>query len=335
MSVLLSSGNPASKPADRSASAHSSGLVVKILEDRHQSFRTELARVRRRASEPGIHDLRVAARRLIAVIELIGCLRRDPRLAKQKRALRNLLKGSNALRDAAIQRLVLRRIGPAVPAATTYLRVVRLHERRSLIEAMKQVRGFDLDGLTAAVCGAQDSLLTFGLLGSLDSAARLILLGGLAGSFARAVRRRQDVRPTDPSSVHKLRVAFKRFRYSMEVLAPYLPWMDTTLRKKLNAYQTAMGELQDLSVLLEGIAKYNAARPITNRMSMIQLREFLLRRRVLLMQEFLEHVDALYGFWKWEQARTARPPERTPVTPAQIPNARRRSNTATPRRRHP
>jgi len=325
MSASLSAGRP--------ASIQSAGFVIKTLEDRQQSFRAQLTRVRRRSSEPGVHDLRVAARRLIAVIDLVACLQRDPRLAKQKRALRNLLKGSNALRDATIQRLALRRIGPGVPAATTYLRVVRVHERRSLMEAMKHVRGFDGDGLTAAVCGAQDALLNIGLLGSLDSAAQLILLGALAGSFTRTVRRRQDVRPTDLASVHKLRVAFKRFRYSMEALAPYIPWMDNTLRRELNAYQTAMGELQDISVLLEGIAKFNAGRPITNRMTMIQLRELLLRRRVVLMHDFLEHADALYAFWKWDEPGRGHPPAHTLVTPAHPRNAYRKKYASTPRRR--
>jgi hypothetical protein len=95
-----------------------------------------------------------------------------------------------------------------------------------------------------------------------------------------------------------------------------------------------MGELQDLAVILEGIAKYNAERPITNRMSMIRLREILLLRRELLMKEFLAHADDLYGFWKWEQPGRARKPEQAHATPAQTPHAHRKSNSATQGRRH-
>jgi CHAD domain-containing protein len=278
---------------------HAAGtILIEALEHRHREFLAQLTRVRRRTSEPGLHDLRVSTRRLIAVIDLALRLHNDARLQKRKKALRSFLRGFNALRDANIQRLVVRKIGGGGPAARIYLRVVQTSERQLMQDARRQLRQIDVPGLQRDICATQDVLLTISIHPVLAPAVRAMLLGALADSFVRVVRRRQDVSGTEPATVHRLRVAFKQYRYCLEILSPVLPWMDAVRRKKLNGYQTAMGEIQDLSVLLEGITAYEMRHPITGRMAMIGLREQLLRRRAGLMETFLARADDLYTFWK-------------------------------------
>ena len=157
---------------------------------------------------------------------------------------------------------------------------------------------FDTAGLQASIAEAEDALLRISINPALASATRVVLTGALAAAFTRVVRRRQGINGTDPVTVHRMRVAFKRFRYSLEILTPLLPWMTAGTRSRLNAYQTAMGKIQDTVVLLEGIAAYEAKRPVTGRMALIEVREYLLRRRMALMDAFLANADVLYTFWR-------------------------------------
>ncbi len=98
----------------RRAPVNPCGLLIEALEDRHRNFTVQLARVRRRPSEPGVHDLRVATRRLVAVMDLISGVAQDPVLQKRRKALRSFLKGFNGLRDAHIRRIALRKLRAGV-----------------------------------------------------------------------------------------------------------------------------------------------------------------------------------------------------------------------------
>jgi len=288
----------ASRLQGRRAPANPCAMLIQALEDRHRIFLMQLARVRRRPSEPGVHDLRVATRRLVAVIDLISDVAQDPLLLKRRKALRSFLKGFNALRDAHIQRMALRKLRAAFPTAGMCLRGMQVQERELLRASARSVRLFDTAGLKVAFAEAEDALLSISINPALASATHTVLMGALAAAFARVVRRRQKLNATDPTTVHRMRVAFKRFRYSLEILAPLLPWMTAESRSRLNAYQTAMGKIQDTVVLLQGIAAFEARRPVTGRMALIEVREYLLRRRKALLETFIANADSLYTFWR-------------------------------------
>ncbi len=290
MSASRSRGKPA--PADPCA------MLIGALELRQRNFTRQLARVRRRPSEPGVHDLRVATRRLIAVIDLMAEIVETPLLLKKRKALRSLLKGLNALRDAHIRRIALRKLCAEFPSAGLVQRGILVQERDLLRAVARNLRLFDVRGLHGAITEAEELFLTVGLNSALASAHRSVLIGALASAYARVVGRLQTLQGTDPSTVHRLRVAFKQYRYALEILAPLLPWMNAATRSRLDAYQTAMGKIQDNVVVLRGMSAYESRRPVTGRMALIGVRQHLLRRTEELMKEFLANAGGVYRFWK-------------------------------------
>ena len=54
----------------------------------------------------------------------------------------------------------------------------------------------------------------------------------------------------NPRTIHRLRIAFKRFRYLCELLEPFLSGVTETRLERMRHYQGASGEIQDLAVLL-------------------------------------------------------------------------------------
>jgi CHAD domain-containing protein len=312
-----------SRSQGKGAAVNASSVLLEALGVRHHHFVAQLARVRRRPSEPGVHDLRVASRRLIAVMDLVSGVVVDPRIRKR----RNLLKGFNALRDAHIQRIALRKLRIAFPPAGTYLRGMQVQERSLLRSAGRSVRAFDTNAVREVIAEAEDGLLNLTINHVLASATETVAMGMLADAFTRVVKKRRLLNGADPATIHRLRVSFKQFRYSLEVLAPLLPWVNDDFRSKLNAYQTAMGDIQDFVVLLEGIAAFEAQRPITGRMALIAVREHLLRHRSEATDAFLANADVLFTFW--------RPSEfcRISDSPSSFPGSRKRVQTPAKRSR--
>jgi CHAD domain-containing protein len=65
--------------------------MLDSLHDRWQSFRAELKRCRKKASEGAVHDLRVATRRLISTLDLVARVHPEADLRKARRALKKQL----------------------------------------------------------------------------------------------------------------------------------------------------------------------------------------------------------------------------------------------------
>lgn len=272
-------------------------LLSRALAEREATMLANLSRCRKRASEPAIHDLRVAIRRLLASLRLAGGVVGERAILKQRRMLRRTLRSFNDLRDVHISLLVLHDIARKIPAASFYRSSLRTRERTILREAASRLRGVKTAELRALIAHIQQELLDISADPLLRSATQAALLGEHAVAFARTVRARQAIRLDDPSSVHRLRIAFKRYRYTSEILHPYLPWWTDDRRKGMQAYQTAMGEVQDMEVLIAGVHGYAAERPMARRAALIPLQEELAVRRKAKIDAFVRMADAVGIFW--------------------------------------
>jgi len=272
--------------------------VIAALDQRHQNFVLQLARVRRRPSEPGIHDLRVATRRLIAVMDMVSEIVEVSSLRRRRKGLRSFLKGCNVVRDAHIQKLALSRLRPGFPVLGTVLRQMRTREAVLLRDMGKRIRAVDADGIRATIGEAEEALLRLSMNPSLVSASRVMMMGMLAEAFSRVIHRKDVLNTSEQATVHRMRVAFKKFRYTLEILAPLLPRVTADLRKQMNAYQTAMGKIQDTVVVLDGIATFERTHPISGRLALVGVRQQVLRRQRQLIQVFLAEADRVYAFWR-------------------------------------
>ena len=56
-------------------------------------------------------------------------------------------------------------------------------------------------------------------------------------------------------TIHQMRVAFKRFRYTAELLQRFLPQFTAPLLERMKDFQSVAGDIQDVAVLLARIEK--------------------------------------------------------------------------------
>jgi CHAD domain-containing protein len=203
-------------------------------------------------SEEAIHDLRVSIRRVLAWIAVRDALLgpdRDLRAARS--SLKALMSPLGKLRDAHVKRDLIRTILPKGDEPSYYYAVliagdVQLREEKvGKLLGRKSARRIRVPLPTVRTGRGS---------GGDASAAGSRLLSTLG----RAVRKhgKGALDPSKPDALHRMRLAFKKYRYAWEVLEPLLPRAARNAGKRLHAFQTLLGTIHDCDVLLVDVRSF-------------------------------------------------------------------------------
>lgn len=272
-------------------------LLVRSLEERWARYTSELQRCQTRCSERAVHDLRVASRRLISTIDVIMTVTEDEGLKKVRQTLRKRFKMLGALRDLQVQRKRLEAMRPDYPELEAFLAVLLLREKRLLKRIDVQLRKVRVGPMGVRIGQSMGGLGTLLKNPSVERAARSAVVGAVAASFARAVDLRCRVDPGRTATIHRLRLAFKKFRYQVEALQPLLIGMSERRLKAMNTYQVKMGNIQDNEVLSAWLNTYALRRRKPSRENLLRVHQELSRQHEELVALFMQSVDDLYTFW--------------------------------------
>jgi CHAD domain-containing protein len=273
-------------------------LLAARLDERWRSFTTQVDRTKRRSSEASIHDLRVSARRLMATVDIVLAIMPDVRLRKARSTLKKHLKAFGELRDVHIQIIQLQELVRQFPVLKPLLLELRKREQVLVRGGRKYILKLRLRSLEQTVIRTRNGLLGLFTQRAMDSIGAATAIGAMGSAFARAMDLRQRVQPGNSKNIHMLRVAFKRCRYSVEVLQPLLPGVDAGLLRAMNAYQTRMGIIQDNEVLTATLSSYAAKKRRLSVQSLVAAQQHLAQRRAAYIREFLAKVDELERFWR-------------------------------------
>jgi len=77
-------------------------ILIRALDTRWRRLRKEWDRTRSKYSKDAVHDLRVAARRLIAVLDTLRSLVDDPEIEECRRRVKKSLGALSPLRDVQV-----------------------------------------------------------------------------------------------------------------------------------------------------------------------------------------------------------------------------------------
>jgi CHAD domain-containing protein len=271
-------------------------VLVAALDGRWAKFLAQLRRNRRRCTEPSIHDLRVATRRMIATLDAVGAVLPGGSPLDVRRKLKRLLKGFNELRDLHIQLMHLQALRSKFPVVQPFLGALRLRERQLVREAAASIAAMKTRSMEQEIARVADTLAVVTAGPEAEQASRAALFGALAAAFVRAAGLRKRVAPGDPASIHALRVAFKKFRYTVEILAPLMPDWRRTQFRAMNAYQTRMGEIQDLGVVSQALMLKPPGRLRTMPASLLPVHQFVRQQRTDCIGRFMREADQLLTF---------------------------------------
>jgi len=219
-----------------------------------------------------IHDVRVATRRLQAALEVFAsCLpeRRRRRLEKRARKIR---RGLGARRNAwVLLRLLVRFRAGLGPDERKFVDALA----RSLKQAARPLEPTVRKGLPG-IRGRLRKLLR-------DATGCAVVPPGpvLRAQVDAVLSARGAARGGEPEAMHRLRIAIKRYRYSLEVLAETgAPGLVAAIREA-RALQRELGRLHDLDVLIGVVRRRMHARGAATFLRRVQERRSRQAERTL------------------------------------------------------
>jgi CHAD domain-containing protein len=242
-----------------------------------------------------VHDLRVEARRLLSLLDLLARFLAPTRREKAHRVLKEHLDSFDELRDTHVQLPAARKFREQFAAAGKFYRFLKKREARLTCSTCKRIRKLRTGRLSKAIRAARQDVESW-----MDRAGSrrpdALLLSAVNHAFARTNALREQIDPADTHSIHCTRIAFKKFRYVLEALAEDWPCVSKELLLSLRRYQTLMGDVQDAEVLLRAFKKF-LRKHTTESRSAVRFEHELQKRRQDLIDKYMTSADQLLQFW--------------------------------------
>lgn len=241
-------------------SASARTVVGAALQASFEHVEAELARYRHEPKQAGSHDLRVGMRRFLAAAELARLLEPEALPGKLASRVRHLLGALSPLRDTELQREALDKHELAPEARQAVTGWLKKHEQKLTKKVQRRIARFPVERTRQGVADAVAALKRED--GDSSRSAELAVIGRVAERYRTFDRRRRASHAHDLHELHRTRVAFKKFRYAVELAAPLLPRVSKQQRAALKAFQDELGALQDSVVVLSLVSRRKATQPL-------------------------------------------------------------------------
>jgi CHAD domain-containing protein len=266
-------------------------------------YRKRLKRCQKHFSEDAVHASRVETRRLLATLELLGAFIPEHDLRKARRALKQHLAIFGELRDTQVQLIYVGRMAGTFPDARAFYNWLQARKSRFTRESRKAIKHIHTQRLGRRLAAFEKEIRRQRKQITSEQAFAIVQRA-MNQAFARVARLCRHVRAGDTETIHRTRIAFKRFRYMVEALAPLLPAVTPDHRRAMRGYQCMMGDIQDMEVLLAALDKFVQKEEVNARLAH-RLKKELVRWRQLLIQIYVNAAGRLQRFWPPPGLRTA------------------------------
>lgn len=263
-------------------------LLLEAIDNRWENYREQIKTCRREFSEEAVHDLRVTARRLLALVDLIRAVAPHPRLQKIRKLLKGQLDEFDSLRDTQVMLAEISETIETLPELKPFQKSLQKRERRLLREAEEIVEDLKPAGIAKRLEKVRASLAEGCPSAEFDG----LLLQAVDEAFGTVIQRYGWINPAQSATIHRTRIAFKKFRYMVEIIHPLLTDFPEANFKRMHDYQTSMGEIQDTEVFLftlDDLAKTDSPKSV---------RRYYEQRHTELIAAYIDDKGEVETFWR-------------------------------------
>jgi len=272
---------------------------------RWQTFRRALKRCRQEFATKAVHECRVEARRLLSSLELLQSIVPQERFRKGRRPIRKCLKLLQPLRDVQVQENLVRQSAiTSLPLIRSELAKQRHRYQKKAVRGIKALELARTKELTRQMerdlCGTaveNGKQKRRGIALRDDAALRRLFLKRLTGLYRKVIGVRKEIDPGNVETIHRLRVAFKKFRYTVEPLRGFMTEFPPESMRDIKSLQEALGGLQDTDVYLRWLDKLIRHRPEMVR-PLALFRHWLLCLRPQQIRASIHWIDQLPPHWQ-------------------------------------
>jgi len=244
-------------------------------------------------SEKNIHDFRVCIRRFLAVNSLIFQLTGNNDCVELKLMLKYQLKLFNPLRDNQVQFLKTYELVYNFPVLYKYLHFL-LDREETLVSPLEEaISSFEINKIKDFVSKIIEDITE--KIKSRDLGKKE-LINLAEARFNKVINKYKLVNPNDLRTIHKVRLAYKKFRYTMEILREIIKLTDEDLIL-MKSLQTTMGNIQDNAVYFRNFGDFSIMQNLEEKKAE-EVKNHILQIRKLLIEEFLSNFGIIYEFQK-------------------------------------
>jgi CHAD domain-containing protein len=264
-------------------------LLIDSLNARWDRYKTELKNCRDEFSEEAVHDFRVAARRLLASLDLLRALLRDAKIKKIRRMLKDQLDNLDELRDAQVMLAEISENIHDQPSLQPFEDYLLRREKKLMRAARKEIKSLKIGELAKRMRKLAEAV-------GASQPDGLDPLPAVDEAYAGVIQRYGRIDPAQPATIHRLRIAFKKFRYMVESIHPILEGFPKDYLKRMHEYQTSMGEIQDMEAALQELAEFEKTAP--KEYDPTPARAYYAEQHTLAISRYLEDKGEVMTFWR-------------------------------------
>lgn len=230
--------------------ATSAPFVGAKLRHLDEQLAATIPRVLATADEEAIHDMRVAIRRTRTLLKLARPVYGRFHADAVRAAFTEVMRATGTLRDEEVLEELFADLGVADHAFDHWRARRRARERSLRRAVLARLATGELDRARAMLA----ALLALPVKPSRDFDAAKLARRCIARA-QREVDEKRGAPTSDAIALHELRIAYKRLRYSAELLAEALPEELAALARPAAQLQKRLGEIHDADVALATIAR--------------------------------------------------------------------------------
>ncbi|MDQ1265102.1 MAG: hypothetical protein QG635_252 [Bacteroidota bacterium] len=243
-------------------------------------------------SESSVHDLRVAVRRLLSLISLIEGIAKSSNNTSLRKYLKAQLDMFSELRDTQVQLIRAHNLKHDYPALGLFFQFLQYRETK-LIKILKaEILSIDETDIEGEIFFLKMEikkpvLIDFFTINEINI--------NIDKTYNKLIKRYQNVNPLEPDTIHKVRIAFKPFRYKMEILRNILNLNDIIF-SKFKSFQTLLGDIQDCHVFISNYNEFinkQKAFPVD---LFVNSMELLKQTQEKLIEKFMTESKNIYYF---------------------------------------
>ena len=266
--------------------------LISALDERWENYRSQVRICRHEFSEEAVHDLRVATRRLLAVLDIARALDPHPRLQRTRRSLKDQLDDLNDLRDVQVMLVEVLETTEVFPELMPFEIYLQEREKRLLRLARKQINSLKLSEQEKRL----EKILSSLKLQTAGQSFHDTLFQALDNVFLRAMQVLSQVDASQSGTIHRLRLIFKKFRYMAEIVQPLVPGYPESQLERMHQYQGMMGDIQDIETFLDTLVDFSERG--ASGFDLKPIRRFYEKRHRDLISAFMDERGELITFWR-------------------------------------
>ena len=279
-----------SETKDNPSTPTASQLLLEALDKRWKNYRVQLKRCRAEFSNEAVHDLRIAARRMLALIQLLNSISPRPRLQKLSRAFKDQLDEFDDLRDTQVILAEVSETIQELPQLQKFQNHLQSAEENLLKTLRKKLKVIDLFDVSKRIRKTRESLGA-----EADKDLLVPTLQAVDDAFLLTKQRHSWIDSAQPATIHRMRIAFKTFRYMVEIIHPLLKGYPFENLEQMNNYQSLMGEIQDVEVIMQTLADFPSP---ASSFDPEPVRRYYERRHAEATSAFIEDMNQIESFWR-------------------------------------